>query len=648
MKKIILFFITLCGFKHFSQSPAPPLINYQGVARNANGQPIVNQNIGLLFEILQGSVSGSSVYTEAQPITTNSLGLFSTQIGKPPANLGVVNWQNGPYFLKISMDASGGSNYLPLGTQQLVSVPYALYAEKSGNSISLPTATLNGTTLRYNSSNSSWIIDTNLINNGTKVKIGDRNNIQKNKLLVLSNNATDSAAIFGINSSAVSNGAAVRGFVSGSTAQTGTVTGIGIFGGHFVSYNSSGIGVGVLGQGSSSTSNGVGLMGIGSSTGTALDNNFAIGLFATTDPTCAAANKYAGFFDHGNVIINDTLQLRNSGGNVGDVLTKWHHNGKAIWLPASGNGPFTQSANYIHAANSFTNSRIVFGVPYPAGGFPFQSRVTVVNNSSNSYDTAFVVLQKNNTKPAIYASVLSSSASASPAIYGEVIGGLGGTTAGVYGKGNFNHGVIGYSGSFNGVWGQSPNGVGVSGESSANGQAGRFNLTSNSSGFPAVYIGTNSNPPALRAESFGNGSAIDALSSSASASTANNISLRLVEGHISSFQSVTFTTISSAFGSGFSFGSSGGNDVAGTLKFVGGISSLTPSSSGSLTVQFGKNYPTKPVVVVSALSMEWAQINHYVVSTTNGFTIFFKNNTTNAVTLIPLADAFSYFVIGMD
>ena len=130
MKKTILILFVLFGIKSFSQSPY--LINYQGVARNIAGTPIINQTIGIKFELLQGSTSGSVAYTEQQTVNTNSLGLFNTQIGAVNPLSG-INWQNGPYFLKIGMDAAGGTSYTFLGTQQLVSVPYALYAEKSGN-----------------------------------------------------------------------------------------------------------------------------------------------------------------------------------------------------------------------------------------------------------------------------------------------------------------------------------------------------------------------------------------------------------------------------------------------------------------------------------------------------------------------------------
>ncbi len=111
----------------FSQN-APQLINYQGVARYANGTAIAGKPLGIQFTILQGSASGTPVFTETQNVTSNNAGIFAAQIGKINS-LGTVNWQGSSYYLKVDIDTTGGSNYISSGSaQQLVSVPYALYA----------------------------------------------------------------------------------------------------------------------------------------------------------------------------------------------------------------------------------------------------------------------------------------------------------------------------------------------------------------------------------------------------------------------------------------------------------------------------------------------------------------------------------------
>jgi hypothetical protein len=83
------------------------------------------------MSILQGSVSGSSVYTETHSPTTNSSGLISLEIGggmNTTGNFSSIDWSNGPYYLKREVDPVGGTNYTIIGTSQFLSVPYAMYA----------------------------------------------------------------------------------------------------------------------------------------------------------------------------------------------------------------------------------------------------------------------------------------------------------------------------------------------------------------------------------------------------------------------------------------------------------------------------------------------------------------------------------------
>lgn len=113
----------------------PQLINYQGVARNNTGAPLINQTIGVKFDIHELTAAGTVTFSEMQTLITNSLGLFSTQIGKVN-NLAVCDWTKLQYFLEVSIDPNGGTSYTSLGTQQLASVPFALYAKTAGNATS--------------------------------------------------------------------------------------------------------------------------------------------------------------------------------------------------------------------------------------------------------------------------------------------------------------------------------------------------------------------------------------------------------------------------------------------------------------------------------------------------------------------------------
>ncbi|MFC2175438.1 hypothetical protein ACFLR1_00530 [Bacteroidota bacterium] len=115
---------------------APNKMNYQGVAHDVNGNVLTNQNIGLRFSILSSSISGPVVYAETQTATTNDVGLFNTQIGNGTPTSGTfssIDWGSTSHFVKVEMDATGGTSYVLMGTSELLSVPYALYAEKSGD-----------------------------------------------------------------------------------------------------------------------------------------------------------------------------------------------------------------------------------------------------------------------------------------------------------------------------------------------------------------------------------------------------------------------------------------------------------------------------------------------------------------------------------
>lgn len=128
---ITLAFVITCTYL-FAQSPQS--FNYQGVARDLSGNPLPNQEISLRLSILQGSTSGQSVYREEHNVTTNGLGLFAVQVGNgsnPVATFDNIPWGNGPFFLQTEMDIAGNSNYQLVGTSQLLSVPYALYAENA-------------------------------------------------------------------------------------------------------------------------------------------------------------------------------------------------------------------------------------------------------------------------------------------------------------------------------------------------------------------------------------------------------------------------------------------------------------------------------------------------------------------------------------
>ena len=124
-KAVIILMLIVISFSGYAQ--APNLLNYQGVARNAVGNPLPNQTINLRLSIHNLSASGTVVYTETRPITTNLGGLFSVQIGSTGASsatgsIAGVNWLTGDKYLQVEIDPTSNNNYLTEATTQAQSI----------------------------------------------------------------------------------------------------------------------------------------------------------------------------------------------------------------------------------------------------------------------------------------------------------------------------------------------------------------------------------------------------------------------------------------------------------------------------------------------------------------------------------------------
>ncbi|OYU79101.1 MAG: hypothetical protein CFE23_15700 [Flavobacterium sp. BFFFF1] len=130
MKKLLLLAALLISATTFAQVPQG--ISYQAIALNGSGNPVVSTNVGIRLSILDASATGTTLYTETQTKTTTAQGLFNLVIGQGTPVSGTfagINWKTNSKFLKVEMDIAGGSNYVLVGTTQLLSVPYALAAK---------------------------------------------------------------------------------------------------------------------------------------------------------------------------------------------------------------------------------------------------------------------------------------------------------------------------------------------------------------------------------------------------------------------------------------------------------------------------------------------------------------------------------------
>jgi len=123
INSIVLLFAayTICS------AQAPGKMNYQAVLRDASGEILKNSHVTLNILILQGSPSGSAVFSETHSTSTNAFGLADLEIGsEDPTGFAGIDWADGPYYVKIRVNGT------EMGTSQLLSVPYALYAKEAG------------------------------------------------------------------------------------------------------------------------------------------------------------------------------------------------------------------------------------------------------------------------------------------------------------------------------------------------------------------------------------------------------------------------------------------------------------------------------------------------------------------------------------
>ena len=145
----------------------PQKMSYQAVVRDQQNHLVTNQAIGVKISILKNSPLGHSVYTETHSTTTNGSGLMTIEVGAgtptPTSIFDSIDWSRNSYYLKSEIDITGGTNYTLIGTQQLITVPYAFFAKSFAEGdynrlYNTPTGNNTGDILYWNSNDSTWHI----------------------------------------------------------------------------------------------------------------------------------------------------------------------------------------------------------------------------------------------------------------------------------------------------------------------------------------------------------------------------------------------------------------------------------------------------------------------------------------------------------
>ncbi|MEI6852409.1 MAG: hypothetical protein WCL06_06180 [Bacteroidota bacterium] len=136
MKKIISTLLVCLVITGISFAQAPTIFKYQSIVRDNSGSIIASQLVKFRITLLKGSPTGTASYTEQHTTATNQYGLANLEIGNGSSAIGSIDtlqWGNADYFIKIELDPTGSSSFQVMGTTQLLSVPYALYANVAGN-----------------------------------------------------------------------------------------------------------------------------------------------------------------------------------------------------------------------------------------------------------------------------------------------------------------------------------------------------------------------------------------------------------------------------------------------------------------------------------------------------------------------------------
>ncbi len=180
MKRFTFLFVMLLITALTVTAQPPQAFKYKAIARDRNGHLIVNRKVAMRISLLQDSENGMAVYVETHTPWSNAFGVIELEIGRGTpvtGNFSMIDWGTGDYFIKVEMDLKNKpvKEYTVIGTSQLLSVPYALYAGHVQNSEDndadpmnelITNAYLSGTMLTILEGGSTTLIDLSGLQDG--------------------------------------------------------------------------------------------------------------------------------------------------------------------------------------------------------------------------------------------------------------------------------------------------------------------------------------------------------------------------------------------------------------------------------------------------------------------------------------------------
>jgi hypothetical protein len=202
MKKLYTLSFSLLLIINLATAQAPQGFKYQASVRDNNGIALLNKLVAIKISLLAGTANGTSVYSEVHNVVTSDFGIVNLNIGNGTVSSGnftTIDWGSNTYFIKTEVDINNGTNFLFMGTSQLLSVPYAMFAAKSGNAANdkdqdslneIQNINLNGNNLQLNKNGGSVDLTKYAIDNNTDSQtinlIGNTLSISRGNSIVLS------------------------------------------------------------------------------------------------------------------------------------------------------------------------------------------------------------------------------------------------------------------------------------------------------------------------------------------------------------------------------------------------------------------------------------------------------------------------------
>ncbi len=658
MKKLYSIALFLISLSVLSQTPG--LINYQGVARLANGDAIVGP-IGVSVTIHVGGPNGTATLTEQHAVNTNQFGIFEVRIGSnSPGVLNNMGWGNNNYWLGVAIDPAGGTNYgAEISNQRLLSVPYALYAEKSGSSspggslTASPNVTVTSSgTNTFNINVPNYVAGTNVSitplsgnnyqinvgNTATSVPTGPWNSSIGNVFLnaPLDNvgiGTSSPAAKLEVSANPLSTNNAIAAYAIGGNGVL-ALTSSSVVGNAAVYAQNSGSGNGVFGSAVSTSATVAGVRGQNFGPGPGV---FGVNNMSSTN---SSAN---GVYGETNAMTSTAAGVLGSNYGMGAGVYGWQssaNGGPGVWGVANS----SLSAG-VYGTNSNPNN----ASPGVVG------EITSGSNSSSAHGVKGITNSASN----LAAGVIGSNSSNGPGVKGvNTLTGVSGSAHGVHGEANSSvvnaYGVYGLNnGGGTGVYGRATssiniNAFGVYGQNIGTG-AGIFGANTiaasnpNGHGINGLTNSTHTAAAGVVAENQGTGSAIRAMSG-----TNSTLSLWVENGHMKATSNLTVGVVTATFSAGFtglSYIKTGCNDVKGIININTSATGVSNGESFEFNVSFNKMYQVPPTVVISGYGND--NVTYYLKSISNTyFSVRVINRSGGVLTTPQLANMnVSYYVI---